>query len=160
MDAFLGTLLETCISRLSSTVSSSMLKVIRADIIPSLFHKIMLHVSEFSPPANTAFNVNIPESLTDKIDSLQDIILGRHSVQDDKIEKLSKSFHHMEDQLRDQVLDLKQKLLESQKREEDLLDHVRRRLGNISSISASIKERVDKSAEESWNFRGNSEPLR
>ena len=50
----------------------------------------------------------------------------------------------MEDQLRDQVLDLKQKLLESPKREEDLLDHVKRRLGDLSSISALIKEKVDK----------------
>ncbi|PLW40538.1 hypothetical protein PCANC_16768 [Puccinia coronata f. sp. avenae] len=120
----------------------------------------MLHVSEFSPPAPNTFNVNIPDSLTDKIDGLQDIILGMHSVNDDKIEKLSRSFHHMEDQLREQVLDLKQKLLDSQKREEDILEQVRRRLGDLSSLSASIKERVDKSALENQKPSEYSQPLR
>ncbi|PLW46462.1 hypothetical protein PCASD_06325 [Puccinia coronata f. sp. avenae] len=160
MDAFPGTLLEACVSRLNATVSSSMLEVIRANIIPSLVHKIMLHVSEFSPPAPNTLNVNIPDSLTDKIDGLQDIILGMHSVNDDKIEKLSRSFHHMEDQLREQVLDLKQKLLDSQKREEDIIDQVRRRLGDLSSLSASIKERVDKSALENQKPSEYSQPLR
>jgi hypothetical protein len=160
MDTFLGTLLEACVTRLNATVSSSMLEVIRANIIPLLFHKIMLHVSEFSPPVPKTLNANIPDSLTDKIDGLQDIILGMHSVHDDKIEKLSRSFHHMEDQLREQVHDLKQKLLDSQKQEEELLYQVRRRLGDLASILASIEKKVDKCFDENNTSRRSANPLR
>jgi hypothetical protein len=82
--------------------------------------------------------------LNDKLDSLQDIIIGMNSVQEDKIDKLSKDFQHMEDQLREQVMDLKHKLFESQKREEDLLEQMKRRIGDISSASSSIHNRLDK----------------
>jgi chemotaxis protein histidine kinase CheA len=67
-----------------------------------------------------------------------------NSVQEDKIDKLSKNFENMEDQLREQVMDLKHKLLESKKQEEELLDQMKRRIGNISSISSSLNYKMDK----------------
>jgi hypothetical protein len=100
MDTFPGTLLKSCVAKLSSTFSSSMQDVICSDIIPTLFNKIMLHVSEFCPPPPPKVDdVNI--SLNNKLDGLQDVIIGMSSVQSDKIESLSRDFAHMESQLRD-----------------------------------------------------------
>jgi hypothetical protein len=137
METFPGTLLESCVARLNSTISSSVQDLVRTEIIPSLFQKIMNHVSEFSTPLSKNAHV-------DSLVSLQDIIIGMNSVQEDKIDKLSKDFEHMEEQLREQVMDLKHKLFESQKREEDLLDQIRRRICDISSFSSSINNKMDK----------------
>jgi hypothetical protein len=41
-------------------------------------------------------------------------------------------------------MDLKHKLLESKNREEELLDQMKRRIGDISSISSSLNYKMDK----------------
>jgi hypothetical protein len=102
----------------------------------------MNHISEFSTPPSK--NALVDSLVSDKLDSLQDIIIGMSSVQEDKIDKLSTNFAHMEDQLREQVLDLKHKLLESKNREEELLEQMKRRIGDISSISSSLNYKIDK----------------
>ncbi|PLW16167.1 hypothetical protein PCANC_19092 [Puccinia coronata f. sp. avenae] len=141
MDTFPGTLLESCVAKLSSTVSSSMQDVIRSDIIPTLFNKIMLHVSKFCPPPPPKVdNVYIP--LNDKLDGLQDVIIGMNSVQSDKIESLSRDFAHMESQLRDQILDWKQQLSVSQQKEAELAEQIKRRLGDITSVSNLLHNRI------------------
>ncbi|PLW26456.1 hypothetical protein PCANC_26764 [Puccinia coronata f. sp. avenae] len=141
MDTFPGTLLKSCVAKLSSTVSSSMQDVIRSDIIPTLFNKIMLHVSEFCPPPPPKVdNVYIP--LNNKLDGLQDVIIGMNSVQSDKIESLSRDFAHMESQLRDQILDWKQKLSVSQQKEAELAEQIKRRLGDITSVSNLLHNRI------------------
>ncbi|PLW37583.1 hypothetical protein PCASD_09057 [Puccinia coronata f. sp. avenae] len=141
MGTFPGTLLKSCVAKLSSTFSSSMQDVIRSDIIPTLFNKIMLHVSEFCPPPPPKVDdVNIP--LNNKLDGLQDVIIGMNSVQSDKIESLSRDFAHMESQLRDQILDWKQQLAVSQQREADLAEQIKRRLGDIASVSTSLHTRI------------------
>jgi hypothetical protein len=158
MDTFPGTLLESCVACLNTTISSSVQDIIRSEIIPSLFQKVMNHVLKFSTLPDKENIVN--SALSNKLDSLQDTILGMHSIQEEKIGKLSSDFHHMEDQLRDQVLDLKQRLLESQKREQELLEQVRRRLGDISSISAAIKETISQGAADKKHIRENNPPPR
>jgi hypothetical protein len=71
MDSIPGSLLEKCVSRLNSTISASVKDLVRSEILPSLFQTVMLHVSEFAPPPNIA-TVNISDTLTDCLDSLQD----------------------------------------------------------------------------------------
>jgi hypothetical protein len=142
METFPGTLLESCVARLNSTISTSVQNLVRTEILPSLFEKIMNHVSEFSTPPSK--NAHVDSLVSDKLDSLQDIIVGMNSVQEDKIDKLSTNFAHMEDQLREQVMDLKHKLLESKNREEELLEQMKRRIGDISSISSSLNYKIDK----------------
>jgi hypothetical protein len=79
--------------------------VIQLDIIPYLLHKIMQHNLHSSPTSTK--NAPVDTSLSERLDSLPDIAIGIDSVQKDKIECLTINVECMEDQLREQIMDLK-----------------------------------------------------
>ena len=47
MDSFPGTLLESCASKLSSTINSTIQETICSEVIPALYDKVFKHLSEF-----------------------------------------------------------------------------------------------------------------
>jgi hypothetical protein len=74
LDSFPGTFLESCVLKLSSTINSSVQEIITAEVIPALYDKFVKHLSECPLPPNR--NEKLQEFLNDKLDSLQDIIIG------------------------------------------------------------------------------------
>ena len=75
-----------------------MQQIFKEEIIPSVFHKITAHLSELCPPSPPHHLVI--NTMNDRLESLQELIIGMNSLQGDKVDTLSKNFDHMEDQLR------------------------------------------------------------
>jgi hypothetical protein len=141
-----SSILQHCVSNLHSTIASSVKDLVRNEILPSLFQKVMSHVSEFTTTVPTANHVS--DNWNDKFDSLRDIMLGVSSVQESKLDDLASSISHVEHMMRDQLFGLKHKISEKQMREKELLEQMKRRLGDIASIASSIKQKVNSTPEE------------
>jgi hypothetical protein len=82
METFPGTLLESCVMRLSASIQ----EIITAEVIPSLYDKVFKHLNEFPLPPNR--NEKLQEFFNDKLDSLQDIIIGLNSENTAGIESI------------------------------------------------------------------------
>jgi hypothetical protein len=52
MDSFPGTLLESCFSKLSSTVNSTIQEIISSEVIPALYDQVFEHLNELPLPPN------------------------------------------------------------------------------------------------------------
>jgi hypothetical protein len=74
MDSFPGTLLKSCVSKLSSTVNSTIQEIITTQVIPALYEQVFKHLSEF--PVSHDKNEKLEDFVNDRLDSLQDIIIN------------------------------------------------------------------------------------
>jgi hypothetical protein len=147
METFPKSVLNPCVSRLQSTISSSIKELVQNEILPSLFQKVMSYVSEFTPTVPTAAN-HVSDTWNDKFDSLHNIMLGVSSVQESKLDDLASSISHVKHMMRDQIFDLKHEISEKQKRDNELLEQMKRRLGDIASMTSSIEQKVHSTPEE------------
>jgi hypothetical protein len=53
IDSFPGTLLESCVLKLSSTINSPVQEITTAEVIPALYDKVVKHLSECALPPNS-----------------------------------------------------------------------------------------------------------
>jgi hypothetical protein len=82
METFPGAFLESCVMRLSASIQ----EIIKAEVIPSLYKNVFKHLNEFHLPPNR--NEKLQEFFNDKLDSLQDIIIGLNSENSAGIESV------------------------------------------------------------------------
>ncbi|POW20295.1 hypothetical protein PSHT_03664, partial [Puccinia striiformis] len=78
IDAFPGTLLEACVEKLSSTIKSSILDLIKSEITLMLLNNILSHLRGLGGEKKSSLDICQTEPLKDlineKVDCLQDII--------------------------------------------------------------------------------------
>jgi hypothetical protein len=141
MDSFPGTLLESCVSKLSSTVNSTIQEIISSEVIPALYDQVFKHLNEFPLPPNR--NEQLQEFFNDKLDSLQDIIIGLNAENSSDLSCMKdsvKSLGH------DMFLDLsamKSKLVETANKEDLRFEQTKRRISDFHTSLNAMNQKLE-----------------
>jgi hypothetical protein len=141
MDSFPGTLLESCVLRLSSTINSSVQKIITSEVIPVLFDLVFKHINEFPLPPNR--NEQLQEFFNDKLDSLQDIIIGLNSENSSELSDIKNSMRNLEAETFSNMSAMRDQLAESAVKEEASSDQNKRRLSDFHSSMNAMNHKLD-----------------
>jgi hypothetical protein len=137
METLPGTLLESCVMKLSSSVQ----EIITAEVIPALYDKVFKHLNEFPLPPNR--NEQLQEFFNDKLDSLQDIIIGLNSENTSSIDSVKESITSMEHSLSSTLRAMRIQLSEAEDRENSRFEQTRRRLGDFHSSMNNMNHKLD-----------------
>jgi hypothetical protein len=137
METFPGTLLESCVSRLSASIQ----EIITADVIPALFERVFNHLNEF--PMSTNKNERLLEFVNDKLDSLQDIIIGLDSENTSVIEKVLDNVKVLEHEMSSSIRTMRVQISENEDKENMRFEQIKRRLGDFHSSMNSMNNKLD-----------------
>jgi hypothetical protein len=141
LDSFPGTLLESCVLKLSCTINSSVQEFITAEVIPALYDKVVKHLSECPLPPNS--NEQLQDFFNDKLDSLQDIIIGLSSENSSDLSDMKNSVRNLEAKIFSNMSAMRDQLAESATKEEERSDQIKRRLNDFHSSINAMSHTLD-----------------
>ncbi|KAI9620268.1 hypothetical protein H4Q26_013837 [Puccinia striiformis f. sp. tritici PST-130] len=146
IDAFPSTLLESCVEKLSSTINSSILELIKSEITPILLddtlHKLReLRREEKSSP-DTCQTESLKDFINEKIDCLQDIIAINDGQQKTDIDIMRREFSQMEHRLFNNFSSITNQLNDLSNNENDRFEQVKRRIGAVNNQIENLKSEV------------------
>jgi hypothetical protein len=150
IDSFPDTLLESCVSKLSSTITSTINEIISSEVIPALYDRVFRHLSEFPVPHNK--NEQLEESFNDKLDSLQDIIIGLNDDNTSELSCVKNSVKSLEQDMFLNLSSIKSKLEEASSKEDLRFEQSKRRMSDfhtsLNAINVSLGLLCDNRAQD------------
>jgi hypothetical protein len=141
MDSFPGTLLESCVSKLSSTVNSTIQEIISTQVIPALYDQVFKHLSEFPVPHSK--NEKLEEFVNDKLDSLQDIIIGLNADNSSDLSCVKNSVKSLEQDMFLNLSSVKSQLAEAADKEDLRFEQSKRRMSDFHTSLNAINHKLD-----------------
>ncbi|POW17448.1 hypothetical protein PSHT_06400 [Puccinia striiformis] len=146
IDAFPSTVLESCVEKLSSTINSSILELIKSEITPILLddtlHKLReLRREEKSSP-DTCQTESLKDFINEKIDCLQDIIAINDGQQKTDIDIMRREFSQMEHRLFSNFSSITNQINDLSNNENDRFEQVKRRIGAVNNQIENLKSEV------------------
>jgi gas vesicle protein len=137
METFPGTLLESCVSRLSASIQ----EIITADVIPDLFDRVFKHLNEF--PMTSSKSEKLQDFVNDRFDSLQDIVIGLNSDNTSEIENVSTNVKNLEHEMSSSLRSMRVLISESEEKENMRFEQNKRRLGDFHSSINTMNSKLD-----------------
>jgi hypothetical protein len=138
METFPGTLLESCVMKLSSSIQ----EMITVEVIPALYDRVFKHINELFPlPPNR--NEQLQEFFNDKLDSLQDIIIGLNSENSFSIESLKDNVASLEHSMSSTLRAMRVQMNKAEDRESSRFEQTKRRLGDFHSSINAMNQKLD-----------------
>ena len=141
MDSFPGTLLESCVSKLSATINSTIQEIICSEVIPALYEKLFKHFSEF--PLASSKKEELQEFFNDRIESLQDIIIGLNDDNTSDLSCVRNSIKSLEQDMFLNLSSLKSRLAETANKEDMRFEQIKRRMSDFHTSLNSINHKLD-----------------
>jgi methyl-accepting chemotaxis protein len=141
MDSLHGTFLESCVSKLSSTINFSIQEIIKAEVVTALYDKVFKHLSEFPLPPNR--NEKLQEFFNDKLDSLQDIMIGLNSETSLDLSYIKSSIQTLEHELHSSFSDIRSQISEAASKEETRFEQNKRRMSDFHSSVNAMNHKLD-----------------
>jgi hypothetical protein len=122
-------------------LSSSVQEIITAEVIPALYDKVFKHLNEFTLPPNR--NEQLQEFFNDKLDSLQDIIIGLNSENTSGIESVRNSVMSLEHSMSSTLRAIRVQMSEAEDRENSRFEQTKRRLRDFHSSLNNMNNKLD-----------------
>ncbi|KNE94560.1 hypothetical protein PSTG_12111 [Puccinia striiformis f. sp. tritici PST-78] len=146
IDAFPSTLLESCVEKLSSTINSSILELIKSEITPMLINSISNHLRGSGGEKNSSLDICQTEPLKDlineKIDCLQDIININDGKQKTDMDIMRREMSEMEHRLFNNFSSITNQINDLNNNENNRFEQVKRRLGDANSQIENLNSEV------------------
>jgi hypothetical protein len=127
--------------KLSSTINSSVQEIINLEVVPVLFDLVFKNINEFPLPPNR--NEQLQEYFNDKLDSLQDIMIGLNSENSSELSDMKKSVRNLEAEIFSNMSVMRDQLAESATKEEARSDQNKRRLNDFHSSMNAMNQKLD-----------------
>ncbi|KNE88726.1 hypothetical protein PSTG_17856, partial [Puccinia striiformis f. sp. tritici PST-78] len=146
IDAFPGTLLESCVEKLSSTINSSILELIKSEVTPMLLDNTLTKLRELggdkkSPPSICQTD-SLKDFINEKIDCLQDIIAINDGQQKTDIDIMRREFSEMEHRLFNNFSSITNQINDLSKNEDTRFEQVKRRIGAVNNQVENLNSEV------------------
>ncbi|KAH9463908.1 hypothetical protein Pst134EA_015989 [Puccinia striiformis f. sp. tritici] len=147
IDDIPNTLIEKCVTNLSTTVNDSIFEIIQRDVMPVLLHKTLEHLREFKNekhvPCNEASIEPLKAFINEKLDSLQDIIFVNESQHQSDRELMRKDIIESENKMLDNFTAISNLISDLNMNDNNRFEQTKRRIGDICSQMESLHTKVN-----------------